>query len=855
MTSQQIMSELVSEPKHTTTDAASLNERRIEFGKDVIGPVVAGFLLKLYSSARTFETVAGSKVLFCARAGVRIRRLLETFIERRGLEPLESGEDFWVSRLMAAKGAWHEAPDEVRNFLDFEFQNRTHEEFVSAMLRVDPASQSKALKACRSLQSTGGIRGFLMSDDPAARMIRDHFDEQAELYRSYLSDLVGDAEHVTLVDTGWQGTTQRFIMEANPELDVWGLYFGRSGFSHTDRSIWDKVIGLCFETDTFDRDQPASSILFHHHLIESLFEPDAGSIEHLETDKAGHISAPGAQAILDDIYDRETDPFFTGVCACIDQLSPADTLASIERQAGKAQQTLAEFIMLPGPDDAELYLATDRSADVGRRLRVPVLLPAADRDDEDSCQRRIDDALWQPGQIALEYPAETARPLQRRKTGLGRGKFKDTPAKPAAKRRSKPAVAVITRTMDRPMFLRRALISVSEQSFKDYLHVIVNDGGDNDVIRKAIEDAPIDRSRVILVNNVENRGMEAASNFAIESSDSEYIVIHDDDDSWAPTFLEETVGKLESDEGQRYSGVITASQYISEEITPDGIKICGTDGFMTWVSRVDLMEMAIGNYFPPIAFLFRRSVYNEIGGFNEHYPVLGDWDFNLHVLSIGDIAMINKPLANYHHRDRGDPQLFGNSVIADRDKHAYYNTSVRNDFIRSAMKSGNPAMAQLVGLGATLAELRSNGRAANTHLHSIAVARKAAVRSSSGAAESSSADSHLEIAADLYWRALHSLHSRIRAGSVRAFAMSLKGIGRRAARTVLRRRASSHVLATTEIEGLAASVPPGSVMRPDFSEERYLKKNLDVAEAVENGSMPSGYHHFINHGLFEGREY
>ena len=38
-------------------------------------------------------------------------------------------------------------------------------------------------------------------------------------------------------------------------------------------------------------------------------------------------------------------------------------------------------------------------------------------------------------------------------------------------------VAVITRTKDRPIFLKRALLSVSSQTFSDYIHVVVNDGG------------------------------------------------------------------------------------------------------------------------------------------------------------------------------------------------------------------------------------------------------------------------------------------------------------------------------------------------------------------------------------------
>ena len=55
-------------------------------------------------------------------------------------------------------------------------------------------------------------------------------------------------------------------------------------------------------------------------------------------------------------------------------------------------------------------------------------------------------------------------------------------------------VAVITRTMDRPMFLERALASVAKQTFRDYVHVVVNDGGDNDAVKSAILRANCDHA-------------------------------------------------------------------------------------------------------------------------------------------------------------------------------------------------------------------------------------------------------------------------------------------------------------------------------------------------------------------------
>lgn len=39
-----------------------------------------------------------------------------------------------------------------------------------------------------------------------------------------------------------------------------------------------------------------------------------------------------------------------------------------------------------------------------------------------------------------------------------------------------------------------------------------------------------------------------------------------------------------------------------------------------------------------------------------------------------------------------------------------------------------------------------------------------------------------------------------------------------------------------------------------FDEEKYMERNIDVAQAVAKGSFPSGYVHWVLHGSTEGRE-
>ncbi len=333
---------------------------------------------------------------------------------------------------------------------------------------------------------------------------------------------------------------------------------------------------------------------------------------------------------------------------------------------------------------------------------VPVLIDPC-QDEPEKKDWRIRKSLWPEGQAALEYDGAIARDLQMRMNGLlsDVSWFDSTAA--LNKNRPNlaildsfhPKVAIITRTKNRPLLLRRAAESVSHQTYPDFVWVVVNDGGDEAVVSQILETCAVDRRRMLLVSNNKSLGMEAASNAGIDACNSELIVIHDDDDSWAPQFLEKAVSFLKNQQGKRYGGVITQSLYVSEEVRGSAVIEHGRWPYKEWVRNVQIAEMACGNFFPPIAFVFRRTIYDKIGGYNESLPVLGDWFFNMEFLLNADIGVLPEPLAFYHHRDRGDSRsgLYSNSVIGAVSKHEEFAAIARNEFLRRHADKNNAALS------------------------------------------------------------------------------------------------------------------------------------------------------------------
>ena len=260
-------------------------------------------------------------------------------------------------------------------------------------------------------------------------------------------------------------------------------------------------------------------------------------------------------------------------------------------------------------------------------------------------------------------------------------------------------VAVITRTKERPQLLKRAFKSVRDQVFKDFLWVVVNDAGDTHPVKDIVNDAEKAGLNTLLINRKKSIGMEAASNNGVLESESEYIVIHDDDDTWHKKFLSETVSFL--DKREEYIGVITHSYRVDEKITKGGITHVNTRPYNEWLMSIQFSDLLIENPFPPISFLFRRSLWERSGGFDEALPVLGDWDFHLKALLDGEIGVIPTKLANYHFRVdlKAHQQAYGNSVTDGVDKHIEFDARFRNGKLREDLENNELGLGYLLLLG------------------------------------------------------------------------------------------------------------------------------------------------------------
>lgn len=258
---------------------------------------------------------------------------------------------------------------------------------------------------------------------------------------------------------------------------------------------------------------------------------------------------------------------------------------------------------------------------------------------------------------------------------------------------SHPLVAIVTRTRNRPAFLARAIDSVLAQGLRDWVHVIVNDGGDRAAVDELVARASARyEGRVRVVHHDAAVGRGAAANSGAASAHSTLLVWHDDDDTWKPDFLERAVAAWRATKAK---GVVTRCERVIEN---ERLVELRREPWNADLEAVSLAQLARGNCFINLAFLLEREAFDAVGPFDAELPVYEDWDFNLRFLHRFDVHVVPEVLAHYHHREAAAGSA-RNSFAQDHARVAAARARVVNRWLRNPETQ---AIGLLLALGPSL---------------------------------------------------------------------------------------------------------------------------------------------------------
>jgi glycosyltransferase involved in cell wall biosynthesis len=165
-------------------------------------------------------------------------------------------------------------------------------------------------------------------------------------------------------------------------------------------------------------------------------------------------------------------------------------------------------------------------------------------------------------------------------------------------------------------FLGEAIQSVLCQGYPD-LEIIVVDDGSNDGTEEVASRFAKEDPRVRLIRQG-NRGLAAARNRGLAEAGGEYVVFLDSDDRLVGETLEVGVRELVAHPGCAFvSG-------ICRKITADGSIVPGWEQFRVRDDPYIELLRSCPVYVP--AVMYRRSVFEAVGGFDTSYKAAEDND-------------------------------------------------------------------------------------------------------------------------------------------------------------------------------------------------------------------------------------
>lgn len=253
---------------------------------------------------------------------------------------------------------------------------------------------------------------------------------------------------------------------------------------------------------------------------------------------------------------------------------------------------------------------------------------------------------------------------------------------------SRPAIAVIIPTHNRPEELRRAVLSVYHQTQLPNELIIIDDGSVPPVTRDIFQDAPNNLRTVLLRNNVP-LGANNARNRGIKNAVSDWIAFLDDDDEFFPNKIEVVLKAIEDNPDCDFFYHPAIVNMVNEKITytTNPREYNSSDD----IFRLLLIKNEIGG--TPMVII-RRSKLVEVGGFNKQMPALEDYELWLKIAKSGaKLKKIDQPLTkcNYIRKKRSvskniESNRVAISMIEEKYKSDYASFNVYEIKLHEAWK-------------------------------------------------------------------------------------------------------------------------------------------------------------------------
>lgn len=172
------------------------------------------------------------------------------------------------------------------------------------------------------------------------------------------------------------------------------------------------------------------------------------------------------------------------------------------------------------------------------------------------------------------------------------------------------------------------------------LEVIVVDDGSTDDTPKILRGF---QGRIRSVRQ-ENRGLSAARNTGIGMARGRYVAFVDADDTWEPDKSRKQIDLLEA---RPPCALVWCDAY---RIDAEGrrLGLCLGDAARRVPTGRCLEQLLLrGNFIVMPGVMVRRSIFDQVGTFNESLASVEDYDMWLRIAGVAEMGIVHEPLASY----------------------------------------------------------------------------------------------------------------------------------------------------------------------------------------------------------------
>ena len=183
-----------------------------------------------------------------------------------------------------------------------------------------------------------------------------------------------------------------------------------------------------------------------------------------------------------------------------------------------------------------------------------------------------------------------------------------------------PIITVAIPVYNGAKTIRATLDSILQQSLADIEIVVIDDGSTDDTVSVVRQ---IDDSRIRLMS-YPNQGLAASRNRGIQQSQCEFISFIDADDLWTPDKLRDQLAVLRPNPTAAVAYSWTDCVDCSGDFCRRGSHISAQGNVYD--------KLLLGNFLDSGSnALFRKSVFDTVGQFDESLKAAEDWDMFLRI--------------------------------------------------------------------------------------------------------------------------------------------------------------------------------------------------------------------------------